>query len=510
MSRKASFRLPVVVAIVLVLIPLAGALPIGSARAVAPDCGALSEPLFERVGPKSGSTLLTPWIHQADNAVKKDGYSINRGVVASIAVEPTVGLVAVKWLHNPRTHDFLYTQNDSRVKAAVSRGYQNMGNAFYAASSSTTCARPIYRYAKLGVSRYAFTPTDRATLAKTGYILAEVAFYAVLPSHTPPVSAPTSPAKAVNWERTKGRGPLDNPPFYYTGTDAWNAYETATTRREKRLFYQIAVTPMAIWLGGGTSNRKSIDGVEKRAVAARETPYFVLYAIPNRDCGGYSAGGLSNSRSYDHWINSVRAGIKNRPTVALVEPDAIGMGCLSNKAKLERKAMLRYAMHTLSKDPNTFVYIHAGSAGGNPKSVASILDETGIRSARGFVINIAGYDATSREEAYGDSVLAELHRRGIAGKHYIIDTGRNGLGRQAPGENGTAGSCNPPGRAVGQRPTNRTGNPNVDAWVWVKAAGGSDGQCHPGDPKHWWPERALEMTQRALDHKIISDIPLPG
>ena len=56
--------------------------------------------------------------------------------------------------------------------------------------------------------------------------------------------------------------------------------------------------------------------------------------------------------------------------------------------------------------------------------------------------------------------------------------------------------CNPPGRALGETPTTKTGNPRVDAYLWVKRPGESDGACGRGAPAagQWWPQYALELA----------------
>jgi endoglucanase len=77
--------------------------------------------------------------------------------------------------------------------------------------------------------------------------------------------------------------------------------------------------------------------------------------------------------------------------------------------------------------------------------------------------------------------------------HFIIDTSRNG---QGPWDKDTADFvvptppltpgqdlqdwCNPPGRGIGLRPTTDTASPLVDAYVWIKVPGESDGQCSRG------------------------------
>jgi endoglucanase len=51
---------------------------------------------------------------------------------------------------------------------------------------------------------------------------------------------------------------------------------------------------------------------------------------------------------------------------------------------------------------------------------------------------------------------------------------------------------------VGQYPTTMTGYALVDALVWVKNPGDSDGPCNGGpEAGEWWPEYALGLMQRA-------------
>jgi endoglucanase len=98
--------------------------------------------------------------------------------------------------------------------------------------------------------------------------------------------------------------------------------------------------------------------------------------------------------------------------------------------------------------------------------------------------------------------------------HFVIDTSRNGVGPWQP----PAGVypdpqdwCNPPGRNLGTRPTADTGIALLDAYLWVKIPGESDGDCTRGlgpagttvDPEwgridppagQWFPEMALDLV----------------
>jgi endoglucanase len=98
---------------------------------------------------------------------------------------------------------------------------------------------------------------------------------------------------------------------------------------------------------------------------------------------------------------------------------------------------------------------------------------------------------------------------------FVIDTSRNGQGPwQAPAYPDPQDWCNPPGRGTGLAPTLDTGEPLVDAYLWIKIPGESDGECTRGlgpagetvDPEwgrvdpaagDWFPEMALDLTANA-------------
>lgn len=101
--------------------------------------------------------------------------------------------------------------------------------------------------------------------------------------------------------------------------------------------------------------------------------------------------------------------------------------------------------------------------------------------------------------------------------HFVIDTSRNGLGPWQP----SAGTypdpqnwCNPPDRGLGLRPTADTSITLLDAYLWVKIPGESDGECTRSlgpsgttvDPEwsqidppagQWFPDMALELARNA-------------
>jgi len=98
---------------------------------------------------------------------------------------------------------------------------------------------------------------------------------------------------------------------------------------------------------------------------------------------------------------------------------------------------------------------------------------------------------------------------------YVIDTSRNGQGPwQPPAYPDPQDWCNPPARGLGLAPTLDTGEPLLDAYLWVKTPGESDGECTRGlgpagetvDPEwgmidpgagDWFPEMALDLAANA-------------
>jgi endoglucanase len=253
------------------------------------------------------------------------------------------------------------------------------------------------------------------------------------------------------------------------------------------LMDRIASQPVASWMGGWNSDiRRDVASVVSRAGGAGSTPVFVAYNIPNRDCGSYSAGGAGSAAGYKQWIRDFAAGLTGK-TVVVLEPDAVaGAGCLSTAAREERNTLLRDAIQVL-KAAQAVVYLDAGHAAWHsPDAIATRLEAAGIDQADGFSLNVSNYLSTDRNVTYGDAVSAR-----VGGKHYLIDTSRNGLG-------GVSGQwCNVEGQALGDSPTTDTGHLLLDALLWVKYPGESDGTCNGGPSAGgWWAEYALGLAQR--------------
>lgn len=234
-------------------------------------------------------------------------------------------------------------------------------------------------------------------------------------------------------------------------------------------------------------------------------------------------------------------------------------------APADRFAMLNYAVDALKAQPGAKVYLdatHSGWLGAG--DAADRLIQAGVNRADGFFMNVSNYVVNERLVKYGTWVSKCIafgshpsswgngHTEWCASqyspanpddfstwtlsdqwytnnvesqtwwystsvlKHFVIDSSRNGQGPWTP----TASYpdpmtwCNPPDRGLGVRPTADTGNELLDAFLWIKIPGESDGECTRGlgpagqtvDPEwgvidppagKWFPQMALDLAHNA-------------
>ncbi len=254
---------------------------------------------------------------------------------------------------------------------------------------------------------------------------------------------------------------------------------------------RMSKTPVAQWFGDWNVNvKKDVNFYVSGAAAKNQAPIVVVYSIPNRDCGGYSVGGASGMTNYISWVKELAAGIGNNTAVVVLEPDALGaLDCLPGSLQSERTKALSKAVDILKANPNTYVYIDAGTPVWQPVTVmAQRLNYANIAKADGFSLNVSYFASTSSNWWYGDQ-LSKL----VGNKHYVIDTSRNG-----GNHNVTGMQCNPSWASFGDTPTTNTENPRNDALLWIKIPWESDGPCNgspnPGVP--YW-SYALKLAKNA-------------
>ncbi|MFG2695899.1 glycoside hydrolase family 6 protein [Kitasatospora sp. NPDC048407] len=156
-----------------------------------------------------------------------------------------------------------------------------------------------------------------------------------------------------------------------------------------------------------------------------------------------------DAAAYRSWITGVAQALGDRKAWVVLEPDAVvhtldDCGIKGDLAA-ERYGLLAFAVQELRKNPNARVYLDTGNPGWvqDPQELAAALCRSGIVAMGGFALNVANFYDTERNAAYGARLSAALD-----GKHFAIDTscsGNRALGGDA--------WCNPPGCALGERPT---------------------------------------------------------
>ena len=269
--------------------------------------------------------------------------------------------------------------------------------------------------------------------------------------------------------------------------DAWRLTRPAdATQMDK-----VAAGATARWMGNWNTNvQADVDAAVTSITGAGALPLFVAYNIPQRDCGGLSGSSTTTADGYRSWITAFANGIGVRKAAVILEPDALAMmDCLTPTDQQLRLDLLKYAVQTFAAKGSITVYIDAGHPGWRSAStMATRLNNAGVAMAHGFSLNVSNFLFTSDNVSYGSQISAL-----VGGKHFVVDTGRNGLGPTADYQ-----WCNPSGRALGTRPTTSTGNALVDAFLWIKTPGESDGACN-GAPAAgtWMPEYALGLATRS-------------
>ncbi|MFF8359688.1 glycoside hydrolase family 6 protein [Streptomyces chartreusis] len=257
---------------------------------------------------------------------------------------------------------------------------------------------------------------------------------------------------------------------------------------------RIAAQPAAVWFADFTPDTITarVRAVTSGGSALGRVPVVVPYAIPDRDCGGYSEGGAPGLDAYDAWIDRFAAGLGSGDVIVVLEPDSVAQAdCLSERARADRFASLARAGRVMkAANPRARVYYDAGHSGWNaPARQADWLRQAGAASTAssdGVFSNVSNFRTTSAEIAYDRQVLDALD--GPASLGAVVDTSRNGAGAPADGE-----WCDPSGRKLGRAPTLATGESRIDAYLWVKLPGESDG-CK-GRPGTFTASYAYELAR---------------
>lgn len=269
-------------------------------------------------------------------------------------------------------------------------------------------------------------------------------------------------------------------------------WEREGRKHDAALLKRIADQPTALWPAGELDPGPVIRAATASARQEGRTPIFVAYDIPHRDCGQHSAGGAADADAYRAWIGKFAEALGDSKALVVLEPDAVAHmvdGCTPGEYQGEREQLLSEAVVRLKQQSGTTVYLDAGNPAWiqDPWKLVEPLKRAGVEEADGFSLNVSNFQTDDVTKKYGVHLSKDL-----GGKHFVVDSSRNGNG-PLPGA-----WCNPPGRGLGTRPTTDTGEPALDAYLWIKRPGASDGTCEGGpDAGQWWPEYALELARNS-------------
>lgn len=246
-----------------------------------------------------------------------------------------------------------------------------------------------------------------------------------------------------------------------------------------------------------------------KAAGGKQLVQIVVYDLPDRDCAAAASNGefsIANggAAKYKEYIDGIATAIKAYPdvrVVAVIEPDSLAnmvtnmnVAKCANAASTYRSSTV-YALQQLNL-PNVWMYLDAGHAGwlGWPANLqpaanefASIYNSAGKPAAvRGLATNVANFNALNAARAdpkitqsnpnydenhYINALSPLLTNAGFPAK-FIVDQARSGV-QEVRNEWGEW--CNVDNTGFGTRPTTSTGNSLIDAIVWVKPGGESDG-----------------------------------
>ncbi|KAJ3125923.1 hypothetical protein HK098_008116 [Nowakowskiella sp. JEL0407] len=259
---------------------------------------------------------------------------------------------------------------------------------------------------------------------------------------------------------------------------------------------------------------------------------FVIYNLPGRDCAALASngeipkGGLDTYKT--KYIDVAVSILKNKPSnvrlVIVLEPDSlpnlatnVGQLACDSTTQSEYPAGVAYAIAKLSAIPDTTIYLDAGHGGwlgwpDNQQKIVPIFQNalklaqqiSSTAKIRGFASATANYSpydgkgaCPAREKCplqngkydYNDCIdeskyIVALNKVFSAASpalptYWVVDTSRSG---QNTIRKYWGSWCNIKGAGIGERPKT---NPaaNVDAFVWVKPPGDSDGVSEKGAPR---------------------------
>ena len=334
---------------------------------------------------------------------------------------------------------------------------------------------------------------------------------------------PASPAPVTMVSETAGKNPFKGVQLLRNAEYVAEVELSAKLHPEMAdVIRKVEQVPTALWLDT-IARVAELPGWLDQAKRQQERDgepvlsVFVLCDLPNRDCAANASSGElaveegGEERYRKEFIDPIAAQFAahpDQPIVAIVEPDSLA-NLTTNVAFPKCAASVEAYRHSIIyairqfQLPNVSIYLdaaHAGWLGWDINRVKMALifrkllqEAGGIHMIRGFATNVSNYTHLSNRDGaalaltnpcineltYVKMLADTLSDHGIKGKGFLIDTSRNGKG----GIRKSWGSwCNVKGAGLGERPRAEPIR-GIDAYLWIKPPGESDGVSDPTQPR---------------------------
>jgi endoglucanase len=220
---------------------------------------------------------------------------------------------------------------------------------------------------------------------------------------------------------------------HFTGTldGVYPAYAEARGR-DRRLLAKIALRPLSFWFGAWDADRSAktvarqyirhVTGGDPNVMA--QVTVFRLTPWEGEACS--ELPDPAQQASYKRWIDGFAAGIGSARVALILQPDIPFALCSPEGSQLPLH-LIAYAARRFNSLPHTTVYIDGGTAAwDSARQGAWLLEQAGVRHARGFALNTTQTGSTAMELDFGAGILRDLAAAGIKGKHFVVNTAENG------------------------------------------------------------------------------------
>lgn len=416
-----------------------------SGALTAPDCGAFDDPIYQRVKPDNGASLITPWASEAANAARY-GFIQDNGTVFRASRTPQTGLVPVKRLWKNEPQDFMASADQAEWGPAIAEdGYGDQGVSFYVSPVAGDCLVPVYRYLKQGRHRLAVTEAARTGLESAAWRSEGVSFWVAPPAPVSGPEEPASPPPLPPLPTPTPRPPVTDGDTRFSfavypdtqqevfGTDPRFLDRTSWLVREKDALDLRFVTHTGDVVNWDTSDHAQYEVASKAMVPLEEADIPYSLAIGNHDTQATGPGGSArdpqNTRrlqrdttTFNRYFTASRYGGVS---------GAFEAGKVDNVYSLYEAGGVQWMVLVLELWPRQSVVDWAKTqVAAHPDANVVVVTHDYLTSGGGIDTS-AGYGDTSPQQLYDQLISQYANIRMVVSGHVgfagnRVDTGKNG------------------------------------------------------------------------------------